>query len=240
MARSTVDSLLRTTQAYCEQLCDKETLDAGVAFYSERFAAVAQANQFREIWIDDPSTIPQAWEQGARWFGNRGLRCLRCAPAGGQPSAALSSFLVEQGFTPRVYSAMVLTKWVEIAPVATLRILPARAMRAAFRETIERTTAATDSAAVGQIVAAYEDRLDDPPFDMFVAMKEHEPAGCCALYQVGDVARVMDLAMLDGCDDAHVGVALVGHLLTIARRLAMKHVYVQVPLDDRPRRATAS
>ena len=37
--------------------------------------------------------------------------------------------------------------------------------------------------------------MNDPNFDLFLAMVDGQPAGRCALYQVGDIARVTDLAV---------------------------------------------
>ena len=53
MERSTVGSLLRTTQALCGQLCEKETLTHGIAYTCARYPNLSEVNQFREVVVED-------------------------------------------------------------------------------------------------------------------------------------------------------------------------------------------
>lgn len=235
MERSTVDSILRSTQAYCQQVCETQTLDYGIVYYSERFADLPDANQFREVLMDDPAAIPVAFDQAQRWFQERGLFCYRWAPAGGQPTDALSSFLKAQGFRTRPQTVMALTRWMDIQPVEGVRIHPARATRAAFQATLLAAGPGRRGADPALVARLYEERLDDPQYDMFVAMVEGNPAACCALYQVGDIARVMDLTVLDRYVDRHVDRALLAHVLAMARRLAMRNIYLQIDSADTDR-----
>lgn len=232
MERSAVDSLLRTSQAYCQQVCEKQTLDYGIAFFNPRFAPVSAANQFREVWIDDPCDVPKAFDEADRWFADLGLRCLRWAPAGGRTSEGLSCFLMERGFVRRDYAALMLTSWPGTEVREVVRVLPARAMRAAFRAVAERALASRNERGYVEGVALMEERLDDPPYDMFVALVENEPAGCCALYQVGDIVRVLDFEVLDDAAYDMIGAGLLTHVLGLARRLAMRNVVAQISVDD--------
>lgn len=237
MACSSIDSLLRSSQAYCQQVCGKQTLDYGIAFFSERFPSVSDVNQFREVWIDDAAHVSLAFEEAERWFAGNALRCLRWAPAGGQPSEALSAYLVERGFERRDYAALMLTSWPTIEADASVRVLPARAMRAALRVVMEQSLASIAEPERSQAIEVMEERLDDPPYDMFVAMADKQPAGCCALYQVGDLVRVMDLHVTEPARYEAVAGGLLVHVLVLARRLAMRNVVAQVPVDDLPRRS---
>ena len=63
-----------------------------------------------------------------------------------------------------------------------------------------------------------------------------QPAGRCALYQVGDLARVMDLTVLPAFDGRDVERALTTHVLALARRLTMRHIFLQIADDDATRR----
>ena len=45
MERSTVGALLRSTQAYCAQLSDKQTLDHGIAYHREEFPSIAESEK---------------------------------------------------------------------------------------------------------------------------------------------------------------------------------------------------
>ena len=76
------------------------------------------------------------------------------------------------------------------------------------------------------------ERMDDAPFDMFVAMIGERPAGRGALYQVGDIARIIDLAVLPPFVDRGVDRALLAHVLAMAKRLAMRNICMQIDPDD--------
>lgn len=230
MTTSTVSSLLRTTQAYCQQLCEKQTLDYGIAFYSERFATLPQMNQYREVVIENPARVPDAFDEAERAFREQGLTCCRWAPAVDQPIEAIESHLAEHGFTQRAIDVFLLTSWPEGAEDPSVRILPARAMRPALRALLPKTAQAQQNPTPDLYAEALEERMDDPQFDMFVAIHEEAPAACAALYQVGDIARVVDLHVTKE-DDAVVR-ALMTHLLATARRLAFRTICTSVDRAD--------
>lgn len=236
MERSTVGSLLRSTQAYCAQVCDRQTLTDGIAYYSERFAGLTEANQFREIIIDDPARIPAAYEEAERWFREHGLDCRCWAPADGRASDELSDFLVVRGFQRREYTAMALARWDNIEVADDVNALPARAMRAAFHRTVQDAESPSPLELRQLLVEAYDERLNDPQYDMFVALVDRQPAGRCALYQVGDIARLMDLTVLPPFAGRGVEAALTAHALALAKRLTMRNICVQVATDYSTRR----
>lgn len=232
MQRTTVGSILRSTQAYCIQLCDKETLDFGIVYHSTRYSSLPGINQFREVVIEDPKNIPNAYQQAEQWFQEHQLTCHRWAPADGKGSDELDSFLSERGFTLRSFTAMALTKWPDLDQTNPVRILPARAMREVYREILLSTSNNPETNLLNLAIQSGEDRLDDPQYDMFVATLDKKPAGICALYQVGDIARVMNLNVIHTFSDAAIDQALLTHVLSMARRLTMQNVYVLVDSEN--------
>lgn len=233
MERTTVGSLLRTTQAYCSELCEKETLEYGIAYYSRRFSALAEANQFREVMIEGAARIPDAFEQTESWFRQRDLFCHRWAPAQGRGTDRLAEFLVRQGFHARRFVAMSLTRWVEHQTSEHVRILPARAMRGAYRDTFLNIDGSKSPATSDQLAEASLERLDDPHLDMVVAMWDKQPVGRCGLYQVGDIARVMSVRVSTEFAGRGVEEALLAHVLALAKRLTMQNVLSQIDETDR-------
>lgn len=232
MERTTIGSLLRSTQAYCSELCEKETLEYGIAYYNARFAALSEANQFREVLIDDPARIPEAFEQTETWFRRREMFCHRWAPAEGYATQELADFLTQRGFCRRQHIAMSLTRWVDQVTPDQVRILPARAMRTAYRETFTQSDT-PESSAMGELLAeASLERLDDPHLDMVVALWDKQPAGRCGLYQVGDIARVMSVCTLPVYAGRGVEEALLAHVLALAKRLTMRNVLTQIDETD--------
>jgi GNAT superfamily N-acetyltransferase len=232
MDRTTVGSLLRSTQAHCSELCEKETLDYGIAYFNRRFAALPEANQFREVLIEDRSRIQEAFEQAEGWFRERGLFCHCWAPAEGRATDELHAFLTQQGFKARSYQAMALARWVNLEVPPQARILPARAMRAAYRETFVHSDAPQSPAMRELLAESALERLDDPQLDMVVAMWGTQPVGRGGLYQVGDIARVMSLSVIPAFVARGVEQALLAHVLALAKRLTLPNVLVQIEEAD--------
>ncbi len=231
MTATTVGSILRSTQAFCGQLCDKQTLRHGIAYYCPRFPRLGEVNQFREIVVNDPRRLEEAWQECETFFAAQGLQCGRWAPAEGWAGDAMRAFLADRGFRRRTYAVMALTRWPEAESPPRVRVLPARAVRRIY----EQWLAARDDAASDRVRAAL-DRLDDPQYDMFVALAGKKPIGRCALYQVGDIARVMDLDLAPEPSADEAADALLLHVLALARRLAMRNICLQLDADDAAQR----
>lgn len=234
--RTTVGAVLRSNQAFYQQICQRETLKYGVAFFSEAYAALPQAGQFREVVIDAADAIPLAFEEAETFFDNKGLTCRRWAPAEGAAFAGLAEFLAGRGFAERVSDVMVLAARPAIDRPAGVRVLPARALRAAFQATFQAAGGA-DAALAGLNAAAYAERLDDAHMDMYVALVDGRPAGRCGLYQVGDIGRMKGLCVMPGFEERGVERALLEQTLALAQRLALPMVCAAVHrADDRRRR----
>ncbi len=229
MKHGTVGSVLRSNQAYYSQICATESLEWGIAYWSEAFPAVAEANQFREVIVSDAAVMPQALAAATDFFTNRGLRCRRWAPAADQPIDAQRTFLESHGFEPRHTLAMRLEAWPAPLDVAGVRVLPARAMRAAFRETFAGDDAAT--------IELANERLDDPSLDMLVAMVDNRPAGRCAFFEVGDIGRIVGLNVVESMRGRGVATALLSSALAVAHRVASRIVCAQVDAENGVARA---
>jgi RimJ/RimL family protein N-acetyltransferase len=229
MSTTTIGSLLRSSQAHCQQLCEKETLRYGIAFHCPAYPRLGEVNQYREVLLDGPHDAAAAWAEAEAFFAAQGLACLGVAPAMAQSPDPFDDVLRPAGFERREYAAFVLTQWPEGEPDPAVRVLPARAMRAAFRRTFEHDAVTPDPHAYAD---ASESRLDDPPYDMFVATVDGQPVGRCALYQVGDLARVMELRTIAHPSEAAATDALLHHALGLARRLAMRNVIAQVDVRN--------
>jgi len=234
MQHTTVASILRAEQAYGLQLCEKETLDYGIVYTRDRFHDLPEFCQFREVVIENPSDLEKAFERTEQWFRERGIVCLRWVPADGAGSAELTDFLTQKGFRRSVWIALVLPDWPDLQPPEDVRVLPARAMRAAFRQAVVGMLPEDqrESSLAELTVEAFEDRLDDPSYDACVALAENRPAGWYALHQVGDIARIATISVLPGHEDQRVEVAMLHHGLTLAHRLVPRVVCATVDEND--------
>jgi N-acetylglutamate synthase-like GNAT family acetyltransferase len=221
MTTPTIASMHRSTQALCTHLCEKHTLKHGIAYYHAELRHDAEANQFREVVIGEPGDVRAAFQEAEACFREQGITCLRWALAADQVADGIAPFLADAGFVARPLSAWLLTQWVDRAPPAGVRVLPARAMRSALQRMFE--SADPDPARADAFEVCLR-RMDDAQYDLFLAMVGDRPAGRCALYQVGDFARVTDLFVADGFDEEMVGASLLAHVLAMARRLSMRKI----------------
>ena len=178
--------------------------------------------------IEDAAKIGHAFDQTEQWFTERGMTCLRWVPADGMPTAELTDFLTERGFQKTEFIAMTLTGWPKLEAPADIRVLPARAMRAAFRRAVADSLPPDWQGPSELFSEACEERLDDAPFDAFVAMIENEPAGWGALHQVGDIGRLTPIEVSRACKERGVEAALLAHGLALAKRLMLKIVCTTV------------
>ncbi len=229
---STISSLLRVTQAYCLQVSDKQTLDHGICYYATDFPTLPQANQFREVVVDDDVALETIYVQAEAWFVECKLTCHRWAPAWGQPIDRLAAFLHEKGFARQTFHAMQLTQWGELDVPQNVRVIPARAMRKAFREIVLHEPDSEHSGDPALHVQAAESRMDDPAYDAFIAMIDNKAMGRCSLYQVGDIACVMDFHVTDHTEASVVEPALLTHVLTLAKRLALRTICTQLEVNS--------
>jgi len=230
--RSAVASLLRSSQAYAQQICERETGRFGIAFFSERFGLLPEACQLREVVIEREQDIPEAYRECESLFAAHGLTCLRWAPAGGTASDAITAFLSKQRFEPREMCVMMLSRWPEPVQAPELRILPVRAMRRAFGDALRQAAARQHPGRLDQYVEAFEERLDDPHLDMSIAMLDGRPVATAGLYEVGDIARVIGLHHLPGLEPQRILPGLIFHVLNLARRLSMRMIVAQIDARD--------
>ncbi len=223
MAATTVGSILRSSQAYYGLICERQTLDHGIAFYNSPLAALPEANQFREVVIENPVDLARAYDAAEELFAGLGLMCHRWAPAEGARIPGLAEHLADCGFAERAYDALTLARWIAPQPNPQVRVLPARAMRQAFEATFGPAALERDAAV---------QRLDQPTMDMFVALCGGVPAGRCALYQVGDIGRVLGPVVLPQFAEQGVAEALLAHALSMGQRLQMRTIVTRLPAED--------
>ncbi len=230
MASTTVSSILRARQAYCIQICEKQTLEHGIAYYCDRFAPSPEANQFREVITEDPDHFEAAFDEAESWYSQHNLTCLRWAPAAGQPTDLVAGFLEGKGFKARSMTAMALSEWVDLAPDPSVRILPARAMRPALRATFQSGDPDVSDAELA--ADELNERLDDPHLDVSVAMVASAPAGRGGLHEVGDIGRILVPSVPPAFRDSQVARSLLAHSLALAKRLTMRTICACVDTDD--------
>ncbi len=225
MTSSATQNVHRSNQAWFERISDRETLDFGIAFFSERYANYGGANQLREVVLDDVP-IEQAWDQCEAFFNERGPSCLRWVPAITQPPEPMEPFLIERGYRRVESRVLQISSWIGIAGGEDLRVVPARAVRQAYAEFC------------GEQADLSIDRLDDPGLEMSVAIigpsnaAQTRVIGRLGFFQIGDIGRVRDLSVRPDSAETGVAPALMRHVLNFARRMDVRSVCAEIRATD--------
>lgn len=222
----------RAEQVFCEQVSQPESLEFGVAMTCGQFAASGQANQVREVVLG-ATPIADALECVDRFYAQRHLTCWRWVVAGGEPVEPHAAFLCGRGWVRRERLALALAEWPASRIDSSLRILPARAMRRAYRMThLDAGDPCADDETKGAMADEANARLDDSNYDAFVALCGDVPAGRIAYHEVGDIAAVRDLYVVRALRGRGVARALMAHVLGLARRLGPRILVTLVDSDD--------
>jgi len=215
----------RTDQVIAAQLADGVPLSCGVAFCAPDLAGLPDANQVREVLLLD-ITLADAFLTVEEHFASLGRRCLRWSPSVAQPIELVGQYLEGLGWTSRRQIVFGLDHWIEEAGRRTsdaagpsLRILPARAMRKAYRQTFLGDETIAPEADRDLLARAAGLRLDDSNYDSFVALLDDKPAGRVSLLESGDICRIQDLLVLPSIAGRGVGRGLLHHVLHLAYRL---------------------
>lgn len=228
-----ISAVRRSDQAWCEQVCQWESLGFGVAYSARDFTSLAEGQQLRDVWLNqvDPQA---AYEQTETFFGERGLTCSVWALSPEQDVQQAESLLAPHGWQRQDWLAMGLSRW-DLASEEVdelIRILPARPMPKAYRQSL------SDSAPgdADGIEAGFR-RLDDANYDPFVAVVAGEVAGRAGYLEVGDIARLADFFVSQKFRDRGIDRALVAHFLRMARRLLPRAVVARADARDEQAKA---
>ena len=207
----------RTEQVWWEQICEWESLDYGVAFTCKRYPSLSEAQQLRDVWLADIAGR-DAFDRADSYFSERGLTCSIWTPASGQEDAPVDALLAEKGWRRESIVALGLAN-ADQCPVELehegVRILPARAMRRAYRAFLETIHAGDEDACN----AAF-DRLDDASYEVLLAVRSGAAVGRIGYHEVGEFARLRDFSIASDSDETDIRRLLIAHFLLRARRLS--------------------
>lgn len=227
-----ISAVRRSNRAWWEQVCQSESLEFGVACTAAEYPSLVEGNQLSEAWIADadPELV---YEKAEAYFRDRGLTCRVWTPASSQPPEPVDSLLLRHGWRRSDLVALGLVSWdaQTVTPAdggeQSVRILPARAMRRAYRSLLAESFADDES----RIEAAFA-RLDDANFDAVIAQVDGEPAGRVAYLEVGDIAALTDLHVASVFKGRRIESELIAHFLQTARRLSPRQIVACVESSD--------
>lgn len=220
----------RSNQQYYEQICRRETLDCGYAYYSAEYAHLPECNFLGEVSFRLADS--DAFEKVEAFYREKGLTCACWVPAADQPPDEVAQVLAPHGFARRESIAM-LHDGSRPPPDGneSLRVIGARAMRRAYtRICTERF--ADCQPPTDEFVAAQLERLNDPQYDAFVAMLADESAGTITVHQVGEIGRIRDIFVVPALRRRGVSHALVAFALTTAARWSLRTICTAVSTEN--------
>ncbi|HWL92762.1 MAG TPA: GNAT family N-acetyltransferase [Phycisphaerae bacterium] len=229
-----ISAVRRSERAWCEQLGMGESLEFGVAYASTAFPNLREANQLRDAWIADASPS-DVYDKVEEYYRERGLVCRMWTPASGQAVEPVEALLLGKGWRRADLLAMGLVSRDTdglMGDAESIRVLPARAMRRAYRASRLAASGGDETQA-----DAGAERLNDSRYDAFVAVIEGEPVGRVGYLEAGEIGRLADLWVSPGHRGAGVDRALAAHFLQMARRLLPKYVVACVEASDADGRA---
>jgi hypothetical protein len=225
-ANDPITAARRSEQAWWEQICTWESLEYGVAFTCERYPTLAAAQQLRDVWLAE-ATGAEAFDRAEAYFTERGLTCGLWSPASGQTIEPVAAIMNEKGWQRESLAVLGWTDS-EKSPSETehddVRILPARAMRRAYRSFLESLHTGDESACD----AAF-DRLDDASYEVLLAVRDGAAIARIGYHEVGEFARLQEFSCLSAGDDDAIRRVLVAHFLLRAKRMLPRAVVACVP-----------
>jgi ribosomal protein S18 acetylase RimI-like enzyme len=231
---STTDAIAairRSSHVYVSQVADQTALTCGIAFTCPEHPDYYDGNHLREVTLHPGESMAEAFEEVEQFYHSQGLRCFRWVPAAGQPPEPIEAFLTQKGYQLTRQLAMAWQRDVEIPRNPAVKMLPARAMRRAFRE-IMLAKPVHDQPTREMLAEVANERLNEPQYDMFVAMLNDQPAGHGVLFQVGDIGRLEHIYVAPPFRRQGVGRTIIAHLLALSRRLALRITCLETQLDN--------
>jgi GNAT superfamily N-acetyltransferase len=229
-------AIRRSSQVYYAQIAEQTTPSCGVALTCAIYPGYHNGNHLREAVIPAGRSAADCFDEVQAFYAQQGLTCFRWVPAAVQPVEPLEALLASRGFVPRRNLAMKWTHEVAVLANPRVKLLPARAMRTALRAVILSNSAYPPSVRA-MLADAALDRLDDPSFDVYVALLDGHPAGYGGLLQAGDIGRIENIFVAEAHRRQGVGRTLISHLLALSRRLALRITCLQTEECNAPARA---
>jgi ribosomal protein S18 acetylase RimI-like enzyme len=226
----------RTELHWVRHLGEETQLDSGVAFTNAELPGVWDANLVIDAALPQGTSPEAAVAEVDAHFSAAGTRCLQwlmnpSAPA--EQVAPLVEYLLAQDWEPRPYDVMHLSaRAAPASPEAPgLTVIPARA---SFRHARSLAEEAAACWAEPQLADASMLHLDDPHWDVSIALRDGRAVARAGVLAVGDIGRIEHVFVSAGFRRQGIGRTMVQRVLEVCARSLFKHVMLSVPPDETP------
>ena len=224
----------RTELHWVRHVGEETQLDAGVAIANPELPRVWDANTMIDAAVPPGTPLQEAVEEVEQHFARAGTRCRQwvmnpAAPAGQvQP---LAEHLTSHGWAAVPYDIMRLEAQARPArPEAEgLTIIPARA---SFRHARALAEEAAAECGEPQLADASMLHLDDPHWDVSIALSDGKAVARAGVLAVGELGRVEHVYVAAAHRRRGIGRTMVARVLEVCARSLFRHVMLCVLPDD--------
>jgi N-acetylglutamate synthase-like GNAT family acetyltransferase len=237
-AEPTPDDLVRlfhrTELHWLRHLGDEAQLDGGVAFTSRELSTVVAANSMIDAALPPGASPSDVVEEVRRHFEEAGTTCQRWLLNPAAPEAQtrpLAEHLAAQGWTTQSSDILYLAgrPAASAAPPDGLTIIPARA---SFRHARQLAEQAAAEAGRPQLADASMLHLDDPHWDVMIALREGNAVARAGVLAVGEIGRLDQLYVSPPDRQLGVGGTMMARVLEVCARSLFRHVMVSSESGD--------
>ena len=226
----------RTELHWVRHVGDEAQLDAGVAITNPQLPRVWDANTMIDASLPAGVSPEEVVAEADAHFARAGSRCRQWIMNPSAPAAhvmPLAEHLTARGWAAVPYDIMHLSGR-PAAPRAEaqgLTIIPARASFRHARALAEEAAAAW---AEPQLADASMLHLDDPHWDVSIALRDGKAVARAGVLAVGDVGRIEHVYVSERHRRQGVGRTMVGRVLEVCARSLFRHVMLCVLPGERP------
>ena len=221
----------RTELHWVRHVGEEAQLDAGVAFTNPQLPDLWDANTMIDAALPPGVSPAEAVEEVRRHFEHAGTACRQWILNPSAPEAQtrpLSDHLTASRWRPYPYDVMHLAGRPAgaVAEAVGLTVIPARA---SFRHARELADEAAAAHGVPQLAEASMLHLDDPHWDVLIALRDGKAVARAGVLAVGDIGRIEHVFVSPSFRRQGIGRMMVARVLEICARSLFKHVMLCVP-----------
>lgn len=221
----------RTELHWMRHVGEETQLDAGVAFTNPQLSGVWDANGMIDAAVPPDASPADVVGEVRKHFEGAGVACRQWLMNPSAPEAQtrpLVEHLTSEGWRPHAYDVMhrAGAPAGRVAEVPGLTIIPARA---SFRHARELAEEAAAEAGRPQLADASMLHLDDPHWDVMIALRDGKAVARAGVLAVGDVGRIEHLFVGEAHRRQGIGATMLGRVMEVCARSLFKHVMLCVP-----------
>src|SRR5688500_11890073 len=213
---------------------EETPLDVGAAFTTAALPAVWDANMIKDAAVPPGTSAEDALAEAEAHFAAAGVACRQWVMNPAAPPervAPLVELLTSRGWRPKPYDIMHLAGRPPgpVREVSGLTIIPARA---SFRHARQLAEAAVGCCGEPQIAEASMLPLDDPHWDLQIALRDGRAVARAGVLAVGEIGRIEHVFVAEDSRRQGIGRTMMSRVLETCARSLFRHVMLSVMPDE--------